>query len=111
MKLRALRAASGRLDGRLDRLPEVVRTLAGGAQRQRRDQLARAMPLEDVVDRDPGPAALPYEVVATVGCRDEVLGHLRPANSSERLELGELELALGLHAGILDRAGVDGADT
>ena len=62
-----------RLDGRLDRLPEVVRTLAGGAQRQRGDQLARAMPLEDVVDRDSGPDALPREVVATLGSRDEVL--------------------------------------
>jgi hypothetical protein len=69
MKLRAPSAGSGRLDGRADRLPEVVRTLAGGAQRQRGDQFARAVPLEDVVDRDPGAAALPREVVATLGAR------------------------------------------
>src|SRR5437867_1993577 len=69
------------------------------------------MPLEEVVDGDPGPDALPREVVATLGGRDEVLGELRPANPSERLELGQLELPLGLHAGVLDRAGVDGADT
>ena len=68
------------------------------------------MPLEDVVDRDPRPAAFAREVVAPVGCRHEVLGDLRPADPRGRVELGELELAPGLHAGILDRARVHGPD-
>jgi hypothetical protein len=48
--LTAAQESSGRLDRRLDRPTEVVRTLAGGAQRQRGDQLARAVSFEDVVD-------------------------------------------------------------
>jgi hypothetical protein len=83
VKLRAPRPASGRLDGRLDRLAEVARPLAGGAQRQRGDQLARAVPLENVVDSDPRAAALPSEVVATLGRGDEVLD-----SSAQRIRVG-----------------------
>jgi hypothetical protein len=69
------------------------------------------VPLEDVVDGEPGAAALGSKVVAALGCGDHVLGDLRPANTRGRVELGELELPLGLHAGVLDRTGVHGADT
>src|SRR4051794_23743159 len=92
------------LDRRFDRLRELVGALAGRPERQRSDQLADPVPLQDVVDGHPGPAALGREVVAALGSGDLVLGALRPANARRRLELGDLELPVGLHAGVLDGA-------
>jgi hypothetical protein len=63
------------------------------------------------VDGHAGAAALGGEVVAALRGGDLVLGDLGPADAGGRLELGDLELAVGLDARVLDGAGIGGADT
>ena len=92
------------------RLREVVRALAGRTQREPGDEHAEPAPFEHVEDRDLGPLPSGGQVVPALGNHDGVLGELGPADLRRRLELGQLELALGLHAGVLDRAREDGPD-